>query len=560
MKTYTKIFLIIFILFILSRVLPFAQIYHQDEYKWAMIADSSFGLNLESDHPPMTALLYRGTGAVLGYDHLRALPILFSIFNIILIYFIALRLYGKKAALWTAGLLLPSIYFFIASSEIDIDGAILPFFGLLSIYLFYRIDFTEIKKKENIKWFVLLFVTFILGFLIKLSFVLFAAAIVTEYFVLHKPKGKTIIKLFGWSLAAVAIVGALVYLLDKISGVQNAGRFLSNVWHFVNFSGRNYSQVLFLGIKSVILLSPLFLLPYLFILSKKESIKKYRIWFIYVLYNFLFYFVIFDFTNRTIERYMMFMIIPSAIIAGSFLADNFVFEKTKTFFWKLAGAISLAVLPAMWLFNLPFSIFPLNPKFAYIDAVKHFNFDFLIPITGGSGPIGFYVLASYILFAFTLSFVAVILYFVVKNQNSKQFFIMCLLCVGLVYNIILSAEFIFGLQYGKVSLVAKQALAYVVEDPQIEKITTYYDIGGYELYSSKKYGARFYTDPMYEAKNLRNFPNYDGYYLVVDFPEISKESLVWKYLTTCRTAFSASDKSVNSYVFDCKEGNRNLFQ
>ncbi len=135
------ILIAVVLVFFISRFLASGLMYHQDEYKWVMIVDPSYGLNYESDHPPLIGLLYHLTGIAAGYDHLRLLPILVSTLLLVMVFLYTSRFYGKRAAWWTVGILCVSVYNFVASTQVDIDGALLPLAGLFSVYCFYRIDF-----------------------------------------------------------------------------------------------------------------------------------------------------------------------------------------------------------------------------------------------------------------------------------------------------------------------------------------------------------------------------------------------------------------------------------
>src|SRR3989344_336979 len=134
-----KWFLIIFAIFIFTRFLGLGQIYHQDEYRWATIVNPIFEESLGS-HPPMNRWALGLAGHVLGYDHLRVVPFIFSILNLWLIYLVSLKLSSnKKTAYIAASLFVINVYSLISNLQIDIDGALLPFFILLGTYAYLHI-------------------------------------------------------------------------------------------------------------------------------------------------------------------------------------------------------------------------------------------------------------------------------------------------------------------------------------------------------------------------------------------------------------------------------------
>ncbi|MCR4334668.1 MAG: glycosyltransferase family 39 protein [Patescibacteria group bacterium] len=550
----------IVLIFFLSRFLAFGQMYHQDEYKWVMIVDPSYGLNYESDHPPLVGLLYHIVGVVSGYDHLRLLPIAVSSLLLLGVFFLASKLYGKKAAWWTVGILFISTYNFIASTQVDIDGALLPLASVIAIYCFYRIDFSNIRNKKQRLWIIAFIISIIFGFLIKLSFALVLGALITEYCIRKKPSKKLVLISTGIFVGIIAILAIIVLIMKYVLNIEHAVRFIQNVtkFGFLNFSSRDYFQVLFLGTKSLVLASPLLLGLYILVFSSREYIRRYRFWIIFLLYNVLFYFVIFDFTNRTIERYMMFLIIPSSIIAGSILAEKWRI-RIKDLSFRFYGVVSFFVIITFIPFLYSYAILPLYPKSSYIEKLKSLDFDFLIPITGGSGPIGFYMLVSYVVVAFMISLGSILTYRLIKKESHKKIVLVVFLLSSLAYNLVLNEEFLFGKIYGSVNKIAFAVTNEVVGNSEIDKVVTYYDIAGYELNDSKKYARRFYVAPMFAQSNVGKFTGYSGYYSVVGFPLIDPTSIYWRYLQSCKTVFQSQDKNIRGYIFDCKNGDKNIF-
>src|SRR3989344_362811 len=90
-----KWLLIIFALFIFTRFLGLGQIYHQDEYRWASIANPFFGV-LSGPHPPLTEYFLKLVGQYIGFDYLRLVPFIFSFFNLIFLYLISLKISKNK--------------------------------------------------------------------------------------------------------------------------------------------------------------------------------------------------------------------------------------------------------------------------------------------------------------------------------------------------------------------------------------------------------------------------------------------------------------------------------
>ena len=541
-----KWLLIIFVVFILTRFLGLDQIYHQDEYRWAMQADPQ--TNEVSPHPPLTKYFLKVTGLLFGFDNLRIGILFFSILNLWLIYLILFRLTGKKKiALIGSGLFTVNVYGLIANLQIDIDGAVLPFFILLS-YCGYLIITEDIKSKKGIVVFCLAIVG---GFLTKLSFLLFVGALIADqllrvYYIKEEINLKSIIKkLWPWIVGflAIAVVFYYFYATRLKVIIDYAEHFKS-----LNFASRAYFDLVFKIFKSFVWLSPLLALSVLYGFFKRDIFNKYRIWFIYLFLNFIFYLVLFDFSTLTVERYFMFLIIPSVLVSAQVIYD-FLERKSISINKKVYIVIGIIfVLLSFVILSLPHDILPLNPKTAYVDKVKSFDYGFLIPFTGGSGPSGFYFSAWFILLSWLVAPISIVGIALAKN---KKIFLAIFLIFGLGYNILFDSEYLFGTLYGSVDKVAKKTIEYVNSNDAINGVITYYDIGSYYLRLSGKYDSRFYTAP--KRDYTPKITDYRGQYMIVDFPAIDKEGRYWPLIIRCPLLKKFQNKKIESYVFDCSK-------
>ena len=516
------------------------QYYHQDEYRWvSQVYTAEFG-EVDSPHPPIMQNLLSLGGKIFGYDNLRAVPFIFGIFNLLLIYALSLKATGnKKIAYLAAGLYTVNVYSLIANLMIDIDGAVLPFF-VLSTYYFY---FRAIKDGEK-KFILPLIVVIIAGLLTKLSYILFAGALAVEYLLILYDKGKfkCEIKRAGLILAISGIFIVGLYILYGKVDPGFAGYFTN--FKMFNFASRAYFDLFLRLFKFFIWFSPLLFLPMAYGLFKKDIFKKYRIWYIYAVFNFIFYLIIFDFARLPIERYFMFIIAPAVLISAdviySFISK---FDKKYSLF-SLVGFVLLLVA----VLSLSHEVIPLNPKEAYVDKIKNLDFNFLIPMTGGSGPIGFYVSAQFVLWAWAISIAALLYSSVAKRYKEATVIIFIVFGVG--YNILLSNEYLFGSLYGSVDKVAKETIEYANSSDSVEQVITYYDIGAYYLRLSGKYYSRFYTAP--KRDYTPKIESYRGQYMIVDFPAIDKKSEYWRLISRCDLDKKFTDKYVESYIFDCQ--------
>ena len=493
----------------------------------------------------MYLTLLKVTAHLFGYNNLRALSAFFALLNLILVYFVSKKLGGTKGiALFTAFLFAFNCYSLIAGLQLDIDGALMPFFVLLAYNAYLRLD--DNKRL----WGAILIIALIGGFLSKLSFVIFLSALIIDYYFAHKNEPnfqfKRILAFVGSGVGVALFLSAVFYVIspDRFHNIVSYA-YVRAFGNF-NFASRAYMDLIFKIVKSIVFLSPILALPVVYAACKPDFFKKYRLLFIYLALSFLFYAVIFNFSTLTIEKYFMFMIAPAAIIAGEVLFPFLISLKNKATYPFVMITAGLGTIAAKLIVSLPHDVLPLNPKIAYFEHFKHLDLKFLIPFTGGSGPIGFYFSALFI-FCFW-AVVAVCLaghYF----RPHWQTWMRIALIVGLIYNGFFVAEFLYGSTYGSVPVIAKESVDYINQNPSIHQVITYYDIAPYDLRLSGKYFSRFYTAPTrdYTAK----LTNFRGYYMVVDFPAIGKDTLYWHLLERCPIIKQFDDKEIHSYIFDC---------
>src|SRR3989344_506365 len=169
MNRFKYLLILLVLLFLTSRFAGIDQTYHQDEHRWAQVAQIHGEF---ASHPPINKYLLLAGGTVLGFDNLRVVPLVVSFLNLILLYLISMRLSGSmKVATFSIVLFSLNTYSAIANLQIDIDGAILPFWVLLSFYSYYFIS-QEQSGRNSYLWIGLFCVAITGGLLTKLSFVL----------------------------------------------------------------------------------------------------------------------------------------------------------------------------------------------------------------------------------------------------------------------------------------------------------------------------------------------------------------------------------------------------
>ncbi len=529
--------------FLLSRGVH--QIYHQDEYRWIQIIPDSTIAGGDV-HPPVNLTLLRVTARLFGYYELRVLPAFFAILNLILVYFVVKKLSGNKSVALLASFLFAfNTYSLIAGLQIDIDGAIMPFFVLASYNAYLRLN--DNKRL----WTPLFILSVIGGFLTKLSFLIFFGSLIVDYYFAHRHEHnfrlKNMLTLAGGGLVLFGLVGLAFYLLspDKFLNVLAYAKGFKSF----DLGSRAYLDLGFKVMKSFAFLSPLLFVPILYTALKADLRNRYRFWLIYLFFNFIFYTVLFDFSTLTIERYFMFMVAPAAIITAEVIYPFFKSLRERMTRIVLAGTIIATSALAALILSLYHVVLPLNPKIAYFQHFKAFDLRFLIPFTGGSGPIGFYFSALFIFVFWLLTFVAFVGYWLGRKPWASACLVV-IVVLGFIYNALFITEFLWGKFYGSVPNIARASVSYVNSNPDITQVITYYDIAPYDLRDSGKYYSRFYTSP--KRDYTPKITNFRGHYMIVDFPAIDKDSLYWRLIERCALIKEFQDKQIHSYIFDCR--------
>jgi hypothetical protein len=531
-------------LFLVVRLPGLSVSYHQDEYKAAItasesLAEASVGLL----HPPLLALLLRLDAVLFGGDSMRVLPLLFGLGSAVLLYLVVRRRAGETAARWSLALYTVSFYSIWASLMVDVDGAILPFFFLLSLYAYDR--FTEAPSKTR---FTVIIGACLLGLMTKLSFVLVIGAYILDYAWQHR---STLTKR-DLVRGAVAVLGfgALTALALLAAGILNpAFRFDGMIQHalyYIQSDGRSWLQIFVQAVKALYYLSPLLLAP--LVLLSFTHLERLRPLLIYLGVGALFYFVLFDFSHGALDKYLMFTIAPLAALSGVALSDALRSARLVTLRAGIVAGVVLSALMASTVLMSPAAM-PLYPKTAWFASILHGNLNVLTPLTGGSGPAGFYVSFLFIALSFVVSLaLALLARFVPRFRITA---LLALVVIGVSYNGVFLEEFAYGRLHGN----ANEALASML--PMVtEPVITFSDYGAYELTRKDAYAGRFYATPQFEESHVSRFAEHvdkgGGHFLVVGFPPLY-EGFYTHFFEDCATVASTTTGVIQNRIYLCTQ-------
>ncbi len=544
-KREMVIALVLLVAFVAIRLPGLALPYHQDESKIGEIVRSHL-VGALSGHPPLTELVYRWGGALVGANHLRMIPLFFGTLSAWLLYLIVRRRSGLQAALAALALYTVCMYGAFASLMVDTDGAILPTLFLVAVYAYDR--FRDAASSRRYLWFAGVGAALLLGLLTKLSFVLVVGALVVDYLI--EMRGRLTRRLL--IRAFLAAIGCVVVAILAILSVRffipafDVSQTLAHALYYVRFEGRGYLQVLIQGVKALLYLSPLLLVP--LVLMSKDTFAKNRVFFVYLGLGAFFYFVLFDFSHGALDKYLMFTIVPLAAIGGTILAGALKGLTVRS----LAGGVILGGVCAAILTALNFlssSVLPLYPKTDWISAIVAGNWNILFPFTGGDGPIGVYVSFLFLAVGFILS--AIFAVAARLMPQARHALLAALIVLGITYNAVFIQELYWGKLNGSAPEVLKESLSYIASNPNITSVITHGEIGAYELRGMGVFSGRFYAVPGYEEGHKALFSKHTGSYLVVNVPLLSPSGFYGKFFATCEVRFATSSGVIEARVYDC---------
>lgn len=529
--------------FIVLHIFGLSQPYHQDEYKWPIIVNPQLTEPGGIPHPPVGEFIYRQAGFLVGYDNFRLIPAFFGLLNLLLLFYLVKNIFDTRTALWSTGIFALSFYSLLASLMVDTDGAIMPFFFLLMAVGYMKLRAKSFELRDGgFKWLILLGSAAILGFLVKASFIIGIGALVLDFIFEKGVFGdkKKVLKYIVLGLGIFALLIILLFLSKLIFPFFNLQSSISYWSHFIKFSGRGWMQTFIQFVKGLLYLSPLLVLtPFL---VTKEDFKKVRPFIFFIVLGLFFYIILFDFSAGALDRYLQFLVVPLCVISGA------VIVKTSL----QRGEAVFPIILSIAVFSLQFfnhHVPPLYPKSEWVSRVFSLKWNFLYPFSGGSGPLGFYISFMAIGIFWIIGVILVITYF--KNKNLKSGVVVGLLVIGIFYNGIFIEEYLFGQINGSAKKLVNESVAFIKENPDIERVVVYNDNGGFEVMKTGKYVRRLYATPQFEGTYRDFFKTFSGHVFYLDIPRIGENNFYSEYLNSCLHVYKSEDEYMTSWILYC---------
>lgn len=521
---------------------------HQDEYKWPMIVNPAYHSETSIPHPPLSQFIYRTAGYVVGFNtNFRLVPLFFGTINLVLLYWLMRILFGKKEAVIASLIWIFSYFSILSSLMVDTDGEILPLFFILSL-IFYQ-KFLKSYSREKYIWGALLGVSFILGFFVKVSFIIAIGSIFADFIWLYRKSvtKRTIIITTAVLFGSAVFLVSLLYVATFIFPFFDLSASVKYWEHFF-VGNRGWFQTLIQCIKAVLYTSPFLLLVPM--MGKKEWFYKVKSLIFFLFFSFIFYVVIFDFSLGALDRYLQLLVFPLTVLSSVVVVRIYERRDHRSKEFLYLGIItSLLLVMAQ---SLSHYVPPLHPKSDWINRILHLKWNFLYPFSGGSGPLGFYVSFLFIALAWVATLFPVCL--ALYKPAYKKAVLFFIIPFGIVYNGIFLEEYLFGTWNGSAPRLLNQAVEYIKNNPDIKMVTAYNDNGGNELQQIGKYRKRLYVDPKFDINDkVKTLNQYKEHYFVLDVPRINYDSIYQKYFDSCNIIYKKQDKKMSATIYDCRK-------
>ncbi len=534
--------LILALLAIVIRSLGLFQVAAYDEHCW-------LGWNeCKIWHPPLSQLVHLFFRQILGaHDWVARLVVLsLGMINLGLVYLLSKKLYDERSALCAAALMAFGAYPILASLQIDIDGSF-----LLLFYLLTTLSFIEYEKTKKNLWLILCGVSFGMSLLSKYTG-LFIILIIGIYHLIKERKFCSTLK----TSVIISIIGVMIFsLFPLISGLAHSNLFKDSIAHLQNYAGTggmNFSSLIIQYLLLLLWIGPLFIgLLFLSLTKPKKQNLLPWIWIIIII-------LLYTFINRDnfkpIERYLMVLVAPFSMIGGNYLS-RLNLGKKRLLLLIITLLISFSSLLSL---NSNGIFTPFYPKSEFISRVLSLDWNFYLPVTGSSGPIGFYLNFRAVAFGFALSALCILISLILtpkKTRHASAWFITLFLAISLSYNLFIAQEYLLGATAPNINEISRQVIDYSLDHGLNKPI---YVFRNYALkyYLRDKYGEinSLDFDIGNDAQEVNKVIETGGTVVVIDFPKINEKSAFWQKLQDCSLVQDFSDKGVKiGYIFDCSQ-------
>lgn len=314
--------------------------------------------------------------------------------------------------------------------------------------------------------------------------------------------------------------------------------------YFSGFFQQDWVNVLSILAQAIVLISPL--LIGLLAMGVWKFDRKDMPFFIVIGALAFFYLFVTTASYRPFERYWMPMIPFIAIIGGRILGAE------KLIRWPRVAAYTLVAFVGMLALSLALRpvLYPLFPKDEYLRRLFSFDWNFLFPFHGASGPLAFFVSFIIVIASFFVCGIFVLLWL----RNGKKQWMVSFIVIAVAFNFLLIGELLYSVSTPDMNYASARVLSFAREEGIVEPLFIYQAIGLAEFNKTGITPRLFFGAQYQNADVARAIENEAGTILLVDFPSASRTSPLWRALETCdiRETVISRGREVG-YVFSCQK-------
>jgi 4-amino-4-deoxy-L-arabinose transferase-like glycosyltransferase len=492
------------------------------------------GMPIFNGHPPFISLIFHIASTIsLNTVIFRSITVFFGFMTLFIGYLMC-----KKRGVdikWYVLFAVLSTYVLFASLIIDIDGPFLTFFFTLFLYL---LDSSEKGDRY----------LFAAGIVLAISmFTKYTTVILPVIAFLYLLAKKESPKKTAKTFLIILPVAALIFLLFPV--------FLPVQFHStlertasVFTVPYNLPSHLIQVLLASIWITPLFIIPLLFSLLSGSHRGRNKLFLLWIVMVIVFYSFIIYSDVHPLERYYMLMIPPLLIVASAYVSSVIDFKKYAP---RIFVAAVLFMLFFSFLSAVPHRpLLNFYPKTAFLSAITSPNT--YIYIQGGTGPAGFYLSLLPVVFVFLASFALFLLSF--ADRKRLKTYVAVIIALALGFNLFLTSEYMFSATGPDIKAINDDVVNYALANQLKEPVYLFRNSGLLYYLIDKYHDIRMFGfNYEFNSTGISEIVSSNGSVILVDFPQVNKESVLWKGLNSkCTLLNSSSSKGRTlGYIFSC---------